>query len=81
MSCSDLELDVIKNRCEYKVERRTAALPSPSASLQRRCWPHRGPRTGTPASLAVPLLTVLNPVFSAVVVTKPHNYNWLMLWF
>ena len=65
------------------MERRTAALPSPSASLQRRCWPHRGPHrglhSGAPASLAVPLLTVSNPVFSVVVVTDPHNYKWLLM--
>ena len=63
------------------MERRTAALPPPSASLQRRCWPHRGPHTGEPASLAVPLLTISNPVLSAVVVIESRNYNWLLLWF
>ena len=47
------------------MERRIAVLPSPSASVQRRCWLHRGLRTGAPASLAVPLLNVSNPVFSA----------------
>ena len=62
------------------MERRIAALPPPSASLQSRCWPHRGPRTGAPAFLAVPLLTVSNPVFSAVVVTEPHDYKWLLQW-
>jgi len=62
------------------MERRIAALPPPSASLQRRCWPHRGTHTGAPASLAVPLLTISNPVFSTVVVTEPRHYNWLLLW-
>ena len=63
------------------MERRIAALPPPSASLQRRCWPHRSPHTGAPASLAVPLLTISNPVLSAVVVMESCNYNWLLLWF
>ena len=62
------------------MERRTAALPPPSASMQRRCWPHRGPHTGTPAFLANPLLTISNPVFSAVVIIEPRHYNWLLLW-
>ena len=62
------------------MERRIAALPPPLASMQRRCWPHRGPHTGVPAFLAIPLLTISNPVFSAVVVIESRNYNCLLLW-
>jgi DNA-directed RNA polymerase subunit RPC12/RpoP len=61
--------------------RRTAALPPHSAPVPRRCWPHRGPRSGAPASRAIPLLIVSNPVFSAVADIESCNYNWMLLWF
>ena len=61
--------------------RRTAALPHHSAPVQRRCWPHRGPRSGAPASRAIPLLIASNPVFSAIADIESRNYNWLLLSF
>jgi hypothetical protein len=60
--------------------RRTAALPPHSAPVQRRCWPHRGPRSGAPAFRATPLLIPSNPVFPAVADIESCNYNWLLLW-
>ena len=59
--------------------RRTAALPHHSAPVQRRCWPHRGPRSGAPASRAIPLLIASNPVFFAVADIESRSYNWLLL--
>jgi hypothetical protein len=61
--------------------RRTAALPPHSAPVQRRCWPHRGPRSGAPAFRATPLLIPSNPVFSAVADIESCNYKWLLLRF
>ena len=60
---------------------RTAALPQHSAPVQRRCWPHRGPRSGAPASRAIPLLIASNPVFFAVADIESRNYKWLLLRF
>ena len=59
--------------------RRTAALPQHSAPVQHRCWPHRGPRSGAPASHAIPLLTASNPTFFAVADIESRIYNWLLL--
>jgi hypothetical protein len=61
--------------------RRTAALPPHSAPVQRRCWPHRGPRSGAPAFRATLLLIPSNPVFSAVADIESCNYKWLLLRF
>jgi len=71
-----LKLSLIKKT----MARRTAALPPHSAPVQRRCWPHRGPRSGAPAFRAIPLLIPSNPVFPAVADIESCNYNWLLLW-
>ena len=61
--------------------RRTAALPQHSAPVRRRCWPHRGPRSGAPASRAIPSLIAPNPAFFAVTDIESRSYNWLLLGF